>query len=105
MNNDIINKQDKRLISLFQRMEQLSNTIEKIVRTPKSKFEGEQYLTDKELVRLLKISTRTLQDHRMDGKLPFYRIGAKILYRASDIEHFLESHYENRQANRRFTHI
>ena len=105
MNNNIINKEDKQISSLFQRMEQLSDTMDNTVRAPKSKLGGEQYLTDKETVRLLKISKRTLQGYRLGGKLPFYRIGAKILYRMSDIEHFLKTHYESRQTSRHFMHI
>jgi excisionase family DNA binding protein len=59
-------------------------------------LEGEQYLTDREVSQLLKISRRCLQDYRTEGKIPFYRIGGKILYQAGDIEHFLREHYENR---------
>ena len=105
MNNSIISKEDKRISALFQRMEHLSDKIEKIVRTPKTKFEGEQYLTNKEVSRLLKISNGSLQTYRMEGKIPFYRIGGKILYRASDIDRFLENHSENKQTNGYFTHI
>jgi len=105
MSNNIINKQDKQIAALFQRMEQLSETIENTVRTPKSKLGSEQYLTDKELVKLLKISSRTLQDHRMVGKIPFYRVGGKVLYRVSDIEQFLENCSENKHAKQHFTHI
>jgi excisionase family DNA binding protein len=40
-------------------------------------LEGEQYLTDKEISVLLKISRRSLQDYRTEGRIPFYRIGGK----------------------------
>ena len=105
MNNSIISKDDKQISSLFQRMEYLSDKIENIVRTPNSKLGGEQYLTNKEVIRLLKISQRLLQNYRTEGKIPFYRIGGKVLYRASDIDLFLENHSENRQTNKPFTHI
>jgi excisionase family DNA binding protein len=97
MNDRMITKEDKRLASLFQMIDQLSEALENIVRNLKSGLEGEQYLTDKEVSRLLKISRRCLQDYRTAGKIPFYRIGGKILYRAGDIERFLREHYENRQ--------
>jgi len=105
MNSSINNNTDKHLTSLFQRMEQLSGKVESIARTPNSKLGGEQYLTNKEVIRLLKISQRLLQTYRTEGKIPFYRIGGKVLYRASDIDRFLENHSENRQTNRQFTHI
>jgi excisionase family DNA binding protein len=97
MNDSIITKEDKRLVSLFQTIDELSETIENIVRNFKPGLEGEQYLTDREVSKFLKISRRCLQDYRTEGKIPFYRIGGKILYRAGDIEHFLREHYENRQ--------
>ena len=104
MNNSINNNTDKHLTSLFQRIEQLSGKVESIARTPNSKLGGEQYLTNKEVIRLLKISQRLLQNYRTEGKIPFYRVGGKVLYRASDMERFLEEHYQNRRTARRFTH-
>jgi len=41
----------------------------------------------------------------IQGKIPFYRIGGKILYRESDIENFLEKRYEKTQVSKRFTGI
>jgi len=105
MNNRIVAKEDIRLASLFQTIDRLSETIENIVRTSKPKLGGEQYLTDKEISRILKISRRSLQDYRTEGKIPFYRVGGKILYRAGDIERFLEEHYETGRTGRRFTSI
>ena len=94
MNNRMITKEDERLDFLFRTIDDLSNRIENIVRISKSKLGNEQYLSDKDLSQLLKISRRSLQDYRTKGKIPFYRVGGKILYRASDIENFLEKRYE-----------
>jgi excisionase family DNA binding protein len=104
MNSKAITKED-RLNSLYQKIDRLSETIENIVRTPKPTLGGEQYLTDREISKLLKISRRSLQDYRTEGKIPFYRLGGKVLYRASDIEQFLENHYEKRKTKNRFTDI
>ncbi|WP_277266012.1 helix-turn-helix domain-containing protein, partial [Prevotella corporis] len=41
----------------------------------------------------LRLSTRTLQEYRNLGTLPFYKIGGKILYKQSDIQTMLERHY------------
>jgi len=102
MNERIVTKEDGRFISLFQTIDQLSVAIENIVRDFKPGLEGEQYLTDKEVSKLLKISRRSLQEYRTGGKIPFYRVGGKILYSASDIERFLKEHYENKQTRRAF---
>jgi len=95
--NKLITKEDEQLAFLFRTIDELSETIENIVRNPKAKLGNGQYLTDKDLSRLLKISRRCLQDYRTEGKIPFYRIGGKILYRVSDIEDFLAKKYEKPQ--------
>jgi len=105
MNNGMITKEDERLVSLLETIGELSKTIENIVRDSKVKSGNGQYLTDRELSRLLKISRRSLQNYRTEGKIPFYRVGGKTLYRESDIEDFLANRYETPQTNERFTHI
>jgi len=94
MNDSIITKENERLVSVLRTIDELSETIENIVRNSKTKFGNGQYLTDKDLSLLLKISRRCLQDYRTEGKISFYRIGGKILYRVSDIEDFLAKKYE-----------
>ncbi|WP_278844367.1 helix-turn-helix domain-containing protein, partial [Hoylesella timonensis] len=46
-----------------------------------------------EVCSQLRLSTRTLQEYRNAGVLPFYKIGGKILYKQSDIQTMLERHY------------
>jgi len=48
------------------------------------------FLTTKEVVFLLRISKRTLQNYRDDGRIKFLRISKKtILYRIKDVEELL----------------
>ena len=54
---------------------------------------GERYLTDKEVSARLKVSRRTLQDYRNEGRISYYQLGGKILYRESDIEKMLQENY------------
>jgi len=54
---------------------------------------AKKWLTGDEVVHLLRISKRTLQNYRDSRALPFSQYGRKILYKASDIHVFLESHY------------
>ena len=56
-------------------------------------FNGERFLSDKELSDLLKISRRCLQDYRDQGRISYIRLGGKILYKVSDIEKLLEDNY------------
>ena len=53
---------------------------------------GERYLTDKEVSAQLKLSRRTLQDYRNEGRISYYQLGGKILYRESDIEKMLQDY-------------
>jgi hypothetical protein len=46
----------------------------------------EQWLNNKEVCELLKISQRTLQSYRDTGILPYSQIGHKCYYKASDVE-------------------
>jgi excisionase family DNA binding protein len=101
MNDRIITKDDKQLSILLQTIDRLSEAIEDIARGFKPGLEDGQYLTDREVSGLLKISRRCLQDYRTQGKIPFYRIGGKILYRAGDIRRLMEERYEDRRRDKR----
>lgn len=57
------------------------------------KSELEKWLSTDEVCYLLRISTRTLQNYRDNGVLPFAQIGRKIYYKASDIQEYLTRHY------------
>ncbi len=52
----------------------------------------EHWLDGEDVMRLLKISPRSLQSHRDSGVIPFTRLGdsGKIYYKASTIEALLE---------------
>jgi excisionase family DNA binding protein len=103
--NQTIAGEDTRLASLFETIERLSEAIKDIIRRSKPGLGSEQYLTDREVSKMLKISRRSLQDYRTEGKIPFYRVGGKILYSGSDMERFLKEHYRNRQTRKCFTGI
>ena len=54
---------------------------------------SEKWLDNQDVCIILKVSTRTLQNYRDKGILPFSQIGNKIYYKASDIEKHLETNY------------
>ena len=54
---------------------------------------SEKWLDNQDVCIILKISTRTLQNYRDKGILPFSQISNKIYYKASDIEKHLEDNY------------
>lgn len=54
---------------------------------------GEHFLTDKEVAERLKISRRTLQEYRNEGRIAYIQLGGKIIYKESDIERLLKAGY------------
>lgn len=56
---------------------------------------SEIWVDNQDVCELLHISKRTLQHYRDSGKIPFSQVGAKIYYKAKDIDDFLQSHYLN----------
>lgn len=54
-----------------------------------SKIRKEEWLKSSEVQDLLKISAGTLQNYRINGTLPFKKIGGTIYYKYQDIEKLL----------------
>lgn len=91
---EIITKTDKSIMLFFDEIRQLENAIDVLKASSIPALNGERYLTDTELSEMLKLTKRTLLEYRNNGKIPYYQIGGKILYRESDIEKLLS---ENRR--------
>jgi preprotein translocase subunit Sec63 len=49
-------------------------------------------LTTDMLIKVLHSSRRSIQNFRDSGKLTFYKVGGKILYRMSDVNKMLDKH-------------
>lgn len=49
-------------------------------------------LTNQDFCDLLKITKRTAQTYRDEGKISFVQIGSKIHYLQSDVDEFLKKH-------------
>ncbi len=95
MSNELITKENnERVKSFFLSMESLVSTLEGLFINRKPSLRGESFYTDKELSKKLKLSPRTLQDYRNEGRIPYIKLGGKILYRASDVEKLLEDGYK-----------
>ena len=53
-------------------------------------FNGERYLTDKELSARIKVSRRTLHDWRKFGYISYIQLEGKVLYKESDVEQYMQ---------------
>ncbi|KXB76848.1 hypothetical protein HMPREF1860_01538 [Prevotella amnii] len=75
-------------------LEGVNRRIKEVAQTHKPLFEGEHFLTGKEVCERLYISPRTLQDYRDRKIIPYTQFAGKILYKASDLERMLEDNYK-----------
>ena len=94
MNNEILTRDSQWIKSFFKSSNQMLDDIDLLVKNNKPHLNGERFLTDKEVSEKLKISRRTLQDYRTQGRIAYIQLGGKILYKESDIEKMLESGYQ-----------
>jgi hypothetical protein len=53
----------------------------------------ETFMDNQEFLQLMKISKRTAQTWRDEGKISFSQVGSKIYYKLSDVEKLLQTHY------------
>ena len=93
--NELITTKTERIVSFFKSIDRMLDGIEGMVRNCKPTLGGERYLTDKEVSAKLRVSRRTLQDYRNEGRIPYYQFGGKVLYRESDIQRVLDNGYRD----------
>ena len=96
MEYETINKETPEMKQLISGIKGLTNRVRSIAQTHRPLFEGEIYLTGREVRERLFLSPRTLQDYRDKGIIPYTQIAGKILYRLSDINRILSENYRKR---------
>lgn len=52
-------------------------------------IDGDELLDNQDILQMLKISNRSLQRYRSNGKLPYYTISGKLYYRLSDVHQLI----------------
>ncbi|KAA6299796.1 MAG: hypothetical protein EZS26_004066 [Candidatus Ordinivivax streblomastigis] len=95
MSNEIITKDDERIKSFFRSLDRMFDKIDRLVANTRPTLNGESFLTDREVSGRLKVSKRTLQDYRTEGKIHYIHLGGKILYRESDVQKMLDKNYRS----------
>jgi len=80
----------------------LQNTLEelKVKIDTISKKPQEVFVDNQEFLFLMKISKRTAQTWRDEGKISFSQVGNKIYYKMADVEALLNKHYVKAFKNR-----
>jgi len=88
---EILDKKSTEITSFFTVLDEMLDTIGQALKNRTPHLNGEKFLTNKDVCVMLHISSRTLQDWRDTGKIPFIRIRGKILYRESEIMSLLDT--------------
>jgi len=96
MSNQLITEGNERIKFLFGSLDKLALAMERLFSSRQPTINGESYYTDEELSKKLKLSRRSLQDYRNEGRIPYIKLGGKILYRSSDIEKLMEEGYRDK---------
>ena len=91
--NKLINKDNEWIIHFMGSLDRLLDNVEHLTANFRPTLDGERFFTDKEVSARLKVSRRTLQDYRNEGRIAYIQLGGKILYRESDIERMLTESY------------
>ena len=85
--------EETRILNLIKSLELILEQLKKFDFKLRSSLLDENFLSDAELSKLLKIDRRTLKRYRNCGKIPYYKLKGKILYKESDIYELIEKHY------------
>ena len=81
---------DKWMEKLSKKLGEIGQNLQALINTDNVLGENDKILDNQDLAFLLKVSPRTLQRYRSSGKLPYFMIGHKTYYRASDIRAFVQ---------------
>ena len=93
--NELMTKDNEWITHFMGSLDRLWDNYERMTADYRPTLGGERFFTDKEVSARLKVSRRTLQDYRNEGRIPYIQLGGKILYRESDIEKMLLDGYRS----------
>ena len=92
---------EKWMEKLSKKLTEIGQDLKSLINTDTVFDENEKLLDNQDLAFLLKASFRTLQRYRAKGVLPYFTIGRKTYYRASDIRAFVRE-YADSQTYKQF---
>ena len=93
--SEMITKNHALVAEFGNSLDRLLDNYERLTANYRPTLGGERFFTDKEVSARLKVSRRTLQDYRNEGRIAYIQLGGKILYRESDIERMLNDGYRS----------
>mgnify|MGYP003575071502 FL=1 len=100
----IMNIERTEFIAWMKRIMQRFDIIDELYKAKSNSLQtvdGEELLDNQDVLLMLKISNRSLQRYRSDGKLPYYSISGKIYYKRSDVEQVIRDSFSRSVAERK----
>jgi len=79
--------------------ELIKSSLQEVIAENEPNKQRKELLTFKEVTSLLGISASTLNNYKRDGKIPFHRIGGRILFKYAEIVKSLENSGNTRIRN------
>ncbi|HEY3390192.1 MAG TPA: helix-turn-helix domain-containing protein [Prolixibacteraceae bacterium] len=74
---------------LKQTVNELGSKIDYLSKSPSQQL-GQKYMDNEAAAKALHVSLRTLAKMRADGSIKFSKVRHKVLYRASDLNEYLQ---------------
>ena len=71
--------------------ELIKSSLQEVIAENETNKQHKELLTFNEVISLLGISASTLNNYKRDGKIPFHRIGGRILFKYAEIVESLEN--------------
>lgn len=87
---EILDKKSEVVASLLRSLDEIQEAIKEAFKNRTPYLNGEKFLSNNDICQMLHISSRTLQDWRDTGVIPFIQIRGKIFYRESDVLKLVE---------------
>lgn len=79
---------------LSKKLSEIGQDLKSLINTKEVFSEDETLLDNQDLAFLLKVSKRTLQRYRSDGKLPYFMIGHKTYYKVDNVREFVHKYMD-----------
>ena len=96
MSNNVKTKNGEEIMHFLNAADRMIKGIDVLRKRNRPMLQGQRYLTDEELSRQLHVNRRTLQDYRDMGRIPFVKLGGKVLYKEEEVEKLLQANYHPR---------
>ena len=73
--NELLTHENERIVDFFKNLDRILGSMAQMAENCRPLLDGERFLSDKELAERLKVSRRTLQQYRYEGRIPVRRQG------------------------------